>query len=334
MKFSKEWIIPLLLGVGLIVSILSKLSVPKVGAGGPREASLSNQEIPLEKIDYIQFSPRKKVEGAVDEESVIFCQISFLDAKGKVIKSSELSGIIRALPTVIRDMAIKFGVGGEGFAIVDYGTYFKNTKEDPDLPSGEEVRINLEVKDVIPKSQLITANGKKVGIVLIDMDKNGLAETLKGGDWKKMPKNNHWIDLRYTRDLKLGGKVEKREWVGPDTGVFMIGRKIGEVAVEDLVGTYTGGMDWDSGYDVLRQFDENSSERLAGDEMSELYIWVDKNSDAMSQEDEIFAAKDILDSIVLRPSELTGTKERSSDGVKFLDKTDGGTWEWKSRSGS
>lgn len=332
MKFSKEWIIPALLGLGLVISVALKFdrsgTDTQSGEGTPPSESGSQS---VSDIKYIQFSKRHQGKLIVDDDTTVFCQISFLGATGGVIKNIETSGKVKVLPPVIRDMSTKLGVGGQGFAIVPYSTFFADGGGDPSLPEGEDVRLNLEVRDFIPKGKELGADGKKIGLVLIDMDKSGIAETLKGGNWEKGVKNDSWLDKNHTREIKVDGRVENREWVGPRTGVFMIGRKTGEVSMEDLVGTYTGGIDWDSGYDVLSQYDQEEDGILRSRELDELFVWVDQNSNAVAEENEITPAGELFSTIRLQPSELTGNKARRKDGVKLKDNSNAGTWEWKTR---
>jgi len=269
---------------------------------------------------------------AIEDDTTIFCKISFLDKQGRPIKSIEVGGAPRVLPVVIRDMAKKVGIGGGASAIVPYSVYFKDMSPEVELPTGEDVRVSLDVQDAIPAGMALKPDGKRIGLLVADMDKNGVAETLKGGDWEKMPKSYKWIDKNYTRPIKTGGVAENREWVGPKTALFMIGRKTGDVGLEDLVGTYTGGMVWDSAYEVLKQFDSDDSGRLEGWEMDEIFVWLDQNSDARAQDEEIAEARDVVDSIVLMPSDIAGLKSRSKNGVKFRDGTVAGTWEWPSRA--
>lgn len=332
MKFSKEWLIPALLGVGLVISVALKFdrsgSSTRAGEEGTRSAG-ELQNVP--EIKYINFSKRLQGKLIIDPNTTVFCQVSFLGPDGRVIKNIEASGKVKGLPPVIGDMATKLGVGGRGSSIVPYSTFFSDGGGDPKLPEGEDVRLDLEVKDFIPEGKALVSNGKKIGLVLIDMDKSGSAETLRGGGWEKGLKNDGWLDKNYTREMKVDGRVENREWVGPLTGVFMVGRKTGEVAMEDLVGTYTGGIDWDSGYDVLSQYDQEEDGILRSRELDELFVWVDQNSNAAAEENEITPAGELISTIRLRPSDLTGTNARRKDGVRFKDNSNAGTWEWKTR---
>jgi hypothetical protein len=288
-----------------------------------------NENIP--EIKYSLFSLGNKGNLFVDNDTIVFCQISFLGPDGKVIQSVATAEMVSLLPAVIRDMVVKLGVGGRGFAIVPYETFFEGGKGDPSLPFGEEVRLDLEVRDSIPSGKALEANSSEVGIIVIDMDQNGIAETLRGGDWEKMPKDDRWLDRNYTREIKLMGNAEHREWIGPNTGVLLTERRVGEVSLEDLVGTHTGGAKWDSGYDVLSQYDRNQNEILMGKELDSLFVWVDRNSNAMIDDDEITPAGELFSIITLRPSSLTGNKARRTDGVKFKDETKAGTWEWTTR---
>lgn len=335
MKFPIEWIVPSLLATGLVVSVALRFGIESHPRANDTDSPLVVEEIEkVPDIQYTQFSQKQKGGLILDNGTIVFCQISFLGPDGWPVKSTETSGELRALPPVIRDMASKFGVGGSGFAIVPYSTFFPNGGGYPELPVDEEVRVNLEVKDAIPSGKSLNSSGKKIGLILIDMDKNGIAETLKGGDWEKGLKNDKWLDKNYTREVGVNSRLENREWVGPETGVFLTSRRLGKVEIEDLIGTYTGGIDWESGYDVLDQYDQNDNSILKGGELSGLFVWVDQNSNALVEDDEITPADEMFSTVALRPSELTGNKARRKDGVRFKDDSRAGTWEWKSRGSS
>ncbi len=138
------------------------------------------------------------------------------------------------------------------------------------------------------------------------------------------------------RSADKGGIVRTRwEWVGPCTGIFVLPEilacapeKIGEY----IYGSGTGGQDWMGSYEALSLLDEDKNGWLEGNELANVSIWADINTNGKPEEGEVRHTKDLVERISVRPARVSRTDfMRRADGVVFKNGTKGSTWDWAMR---
>ena len=113
-------------------------------------------------------------------------------------------------------------------------------------------------------------------------------------------------------DNNNSGLSEKTQWVSPDDGILALDLN-GDGFINDgseLFGTSTVLQDGTlakSGFEALSQYDENGDGIIDEQDLiySKLLIWQDKNSNGISEEDELTYLKDIgITSISLQALQL------------------------------
>lgn len=154
--------------------------------------------------------------------------------------------------------------------------------------------------------------------IVLDLDGNNKIDTfLKNHN----PKN---VDPRYYPRMKFiefdingNGLNSLVEWLGPKDG-FLIAPsentfKTGEVTGNELFGTAGGYLD---GFHKLSLYDKNKDNKLTNDELSNLYVWQDLNSNGKAEKEEIKK----LDELNITEISLTHKNYESyyvKDGKKY-----------------
>jgi hypothetical protein len=104
--------------------------------------------------------------------------------------------------------------------------------------------------------------------------------------------------------------------------------KIGEY----IYGSGTGGQDWMGSYEALSLLDEDKNGWLEGNELANVSIWADINTNGKPEEGEVRHTKDLVERISVRPARVSRTDfMRRADGVVFKNGTKGSTWDWAMR---
>jgi len=121
-------------------------------------------------------------------------------------------------------------------------------------------------------------------------------------------------------DIDGCGEADLTEWVGPKSGILVA--PINEVKVQggqQLFGTALGYVD---GYQKLGQLrDRNNDNKISGDELAGLQVWVDANEDAFCQPDELKS----LDEIGLTELSTRHDAFRSTCVIRGKNRL---TWDW------
>ena len=142
----------------------------------------------------------------------------------------------------------------------------------------------------------ITTNGRKYSLaenfytspLVLDLD----------GDQQITASNGKWLPHSYEQDSRLvefdmngDGFVELCEWVGPEDGLLLVYDEAKDtVNGNDLFGNAGG---YDHGYEELLLFDANNDNAISGDELDNLSVWCDLDSDAQVDDGEIQAVADM-----------------------------------------
>ncbi|MCR5234803.1 MAG: hypothetical protein K6E53_13005, partial [Lachnospiraceae bacterium] len=113
-------------------------------------------------------------------------------------------------------------------------------------------------------------------------------------------------------DADSKGLIEKTQWIAPDDALLALDLNNDGIINDgsELFGTATAMPDGSlakSGFEALMQYDLNGDGRIDSEDdiFSDLKVWQDKNSDGISQEDEVKALADIGVSAI----ELTSDEE-------------------------
>jgi hypothetical protein len=110
--------------------------------------------------------------------------------------------------------------------------------------------------------------------------------------------------------------------VSPDITKVPLNR-IGEY----IYGSGTGGQDWADSYEAISYLDVDGDGFLEGDELSNVALWVDKNSDGIPDLEEVTKAEENILVVKTKPQKH-GSLESwcGGDGVLFKDETSASSW--------
>lgn len=170
--------------------------------------------------------------------------------------------------------------------------------------------------------------------ILLDLEGLGRPDLLAGPDWKLLPGRKLASNALRAFDLD-GTGTASWEWVGPRTGILVWDPGLtGKIkSGKQLFGNYTWGERFDDGYEALAKLDKNGDGTLTGAELESLAIWVDTNSDAVSDPSEVApVARHGIESISVKAERdaaghaaaRNGFVRRSPDGKKEAL----ATWDW------
>ena len=183
-------------------------------------------------------------------------------------------------------------------------------------------QVTITVKNLgrdLAAGDFITGSGSGDPIVL-DLDGGGIE--LLGPDEGR------------TFDMDADGTQDTTGWVGPGDGLLALDRN-GNGAIDDageLFSEFTAP-GASNGWEALRQLDANGDGRIdAQDPVSSLLrIWMDLDSDGMSQEEELLTLESLgIEAIDL---EMTRIYDQDAHGNAIIGKgafqtADGESWEW------
>jgi hypothetical protein len=122
------------------------------------------------------------------------------------------------------------------------------------------------------------------------------------------------------------------EWVGPRAGLLLHGVTKPEVVSKKILfGNDTFGMEWDHGYQPLGLLDRDHNGKLEGDEMAELWIWLDSDSNAKISPEEVLPASHYFPYLPISFKTEPGG-DVWQDAVPLHDGTLVNSWDWWSKS--
>jgi hypothetical protein len=134
-----------------------------------------------------------------------------------------------------------------------------------------------------------TVTGHKVISPLV-LSLNG-KETIEasGGQWLPHGKQFN-TKHKALFDFYGNGFPVAMEWVGPNDGLLCQPKKNGNVDGSCLFGTATG---YRNGYEQLSVKDSNRDGKVTGSELNGLYVWQDKNGNAVADAGELKAVQEM-----------------------------------------
>jgi len=164
--------------------------------------------------------------------------------------------------------------------------------------------------------------------VILDLYGLGEPDLLAGPEWKK-PRPPARIGGT-TRLFDLDGTGAKQwEWVGPKAGLLVYGKtRPTKVDGTVLFGTHTGGQEWDNGYQPLANLDSDKSGAVEGDELKELWVWLDADSDASVGSGEMTPAAQWVRKISVKPEVDIEGNAWTPNGVTLKDGKQVASWDW------
>jgi len=175
--------------------------------------------------------------------------------------------------------------------------------------------------------------------LLIDLDGDGLPNLLAGMQWGKT--DGRKVATNSLRKFKMDGKNALLwEWVGGKDGLLVWNpehKRVMDVTGGDLFGNVSFGKSWENGYKALASLDANLDGVLSAVELDDIYVWQDKNSDAVVQEGELRPSKDYgIEYLAVSP-DLDADENASVVGGAQLTRAGEQvaitTWDWISYGG-
>jgi len=186
----------------------------------------------------------------------------------------------------------------------------ENYKDGQDI-SGKASKLNEVVKKTLADLTKSTGDGKDLSVqqagkkkateyvevvgytfhaspIILDLAGKGKPDLLARGPWKLRP--GRQLAAEGLRLFDLDGKgTANWEWVGPGAGLLVWDPEgTGRVTSgKQLFGNYTWGETFKDGYRALERLDSNGDGYLRGSELAKLAIWVDADSDAVSDPGEV-----------------------------------------------
>ena len=168
--------------------------------------------------------------------------------------------------------------------------------------------------------------------LVVDIDGVGYPASLAGpNSWTK----GHRISKNFSayRMFAIDGKSPQLvEWLAPKVGILVYapGGKCptGIITGKNLFGNVTGGNWWLDGYTALASLDKEHKGYLAGDDLKEVYVWVNKERDAIAHPGELRPASEVFSRLEVNPRRQGGNAWFESSGATLKNGRKVGTWDW------
>ena len=171
--------------------------------------------------------------------------------------------------------------------------------------------------------------------LLVDIGGLGYPDLLAGPDaWAKYrPVSAKAPGMIYRLFEMRPGENTFWEWVGPQAGILVYAPKgempSGRITGGSLFGNFTAGEQWPDGYRALATLcDRDGDGVVAGDELSEVAVWRDANTDAVIQPGEVVPSKTLLKQLVAKSPATLFVEQ----GAVLLDGRVVPTWDWWPRA--
>ncbi|MEB3298723.1 MAG: hypothetical protein VKO21_04485 [Candidatus Sericytochromatia bacterium] len=124
--------------------------------------------------------------------------------------------------------------------------------------------------------------------IILDLSGTGKPDLLAGGHWGKVAGRK--LASAAIRPFDIDGKgTHEFEWIGPKAGL-LVWDETGKGRItsgRQLFGNVTWGKTWRHGYQPLATLDKNKDGALTPDEFAKLGVWVDANSNGISEPGEV-----------------------------------------------
>jgi len=170
--------------------------------------------------------------------------------------------------------------------------------------------------------------------IILDLSGTGKPDLLAGGHWGKIAGRK--LASAAVRPFDIDGKgTHEWEWVGPKSGL-LVWDENGKGRItsgRQLFGNVTWGKTWKHGYQPLATLDKNKDGALTPNEFAKLGVWVDANSNGISEPGEVQAlAAAGFERLDVRAVK-DGTGNYSVPGGAVRKGSDGkrskvSTWDW------
>jgi hypothetical protein len=264
-------------------------------------------------------------------------KITYLNAEGIERVTAYWALPIDKVREVEAAVAKRVGIGGIGEFTASYDSYFPNGDATKSWPVGEDISARIEVLFRLPKSRAVESFASEgvfpleVGLIAIDHTGSGYPDVIGGRPWQK--KNSWYIDVESCRPISMnGGGKRLWEWIGPRSG-YLLWRPGGwseaEVTGWDIVGTGTGGQEWENAYQVVAQADLDKNGWVDGEELDVLDYWVDRNSNGEVEAGELTGASEVFQKISSQFStDKFGARYNPRNGALLADGRFVGSWEF------
>jgi hypothetical protein len=204
----------------------------------------------------------------------------------------------------------------------------------------QELKGNWQASD--GKSRKIGGESYRINVVgyqysstpvILDLAGRGEPDLLAGvTGWRRERPGG--VKEGALREFDMDGSGDKLwEWAGPTAGILVWGGgNSGPVKADRLFGSKTWGRDWKDGYQPLEALDADKNGALEGDEMKDIHVWVDANTNAVNEPGEIRRAAD-LDIVSISAAAERDEKGNAwaKSGFAKKDGTTGASWDWWSR---
>ncbi len=264
------------------------------------------------------------------DDDIVQYSAEILKEDGTHLLGGVLSwGVVRNNVPPLRQLIKKVKVGGEGKLVAPYDKYFPGGGESF-LPQGTTVYAAVKVVRHIPQRYAVETSEEQRSFVVIDIGGMNSIDTLGGEDWRIKKTSAKWLDSRNARLFSIdGGDAVLCDWLGPKSGLLVKrGEATGEVSGIELV----GGSGDKNAFEDLRSFDLDGDGLIDGDELAQLWLWSDTNSNAKVDDGELVSANDVFLNIKTTPTEgEKGSLASPVDGATLKDGRTVGVWEWWTR---
>jgi hypothetical protein len=170
--------------------------------------------------------------------------------------------------------------------------------------------------------------------ILLDLEGLGRPDILAGGDWRLQPGRKLASNALRAFDLD-GSGAASWEWVGPRSGILVWDPDgTGKITSgKQLFGNFTWGESFKDGYEALAKLDKDKDGDLDGLELAGLGVWVDADSNGVSDAGEVQTA-DSLGILSISTKAQRDKAGNASSKAGFTRRTAGGarqtlqSWDW------
>jgi hypothetical protein len=184
-----------------------------------------------------------------------------------------------------------------------------------DLDHAHVAQGQVTVDTVLNKHQTYQINGHgRVSPIILDLDGNGKVSASNG---EYLPHGNTFsADGAVFFDFYGNGFPVATEWVGEGDGLLCRAPE-GKMNGTHLFGTANG---YANGFDEMASLDADNNGVLEGAELEGLYVWQDKNHNAIADQGELSTLAELgVTSIGVTNNQLVGSFVRNGQTFKSFD---------------
>lgn len=169
--------------------------------------------------------------------------------------------------------------------------------------------------------------------LLVDVFGLGYPDLLAGKLWRKDRPNKVSESAFRSFDLDLTGS-KLWEWVGAKSGILVYQKVVDAKDIPSVIdgsalfGNRTFGNTWANGYEALESLDKDKDGQLVGAELTNLWVWVDANSNARVDQGEAKAAASYVKALNVRPVVYPSGDAEAPKGAVLQSGAMVPTWDW------